>query len=603
MNIVACENHGKVYLKLMDVDTTKKSKKRLVKSLGPLEKYDDGKPDYVKRLRESFRAGDPLIPELKAYVPGAKENKKDMVEYEEGSDDCIQETYLYSHKFLERIFEALDISEVTRTYKNRDGVTYDVYGFIRLLLCGRILSPASKIATVKQNDNYYDGILRGEFDRFDVYDTLSFLDRHKGQYLARVNAAVEKAYPRDGGTVLYDVTNFYFETEEPRGEDDMRQFGVSKERRKQPITQLGLFADGNGIPMGYGLFKGNTLDAATFRDCMKENGTSLPDTRFVLIGDRGMFSYKNVTNVLASGNGYIVSRSILKSKKKEREWMYDPEGYEGEDPERFKHKSRVVEKKVKGEDGKEIVLREKVVVYWSKKEYDRCLKENASFLAFVDEVLDKPHMFRITSQQNKFVKNYLKKNEAVNVKTGEIVNSSDLRLLLDEEKVAALKRDFGYFQIVTSETDMPDEDVIAKYHGLKQIEDAFRVMKGTLDLRPVYVWTPEHISGHVLVCVIALIVIRLIQLRVRDLEEKNSPEKPDPGEKIMWSYGISADRVSAALNRFTVGTVPGDRFIFQNAKKGDLKRILDAYGIKVPRKLQTRASLKKLKTSMDVFGK
>lgn len=118
------------------------------------------------------------------------------------------------------------------------------------------------------------------------------------------------------------------------------------------------------------------------------------------------------------------------------------------------------------------------------------------------------------------------KKEYVNQKTGEIVNSSDMRGFIDFEKVKEYRKEMGYYQIVTSELKTTAVDVIDKYHGLTQIEDQFRVMKGDLETRPVYVRTPEHIDAHLLICLIALIMMRIIQKRIRDM---------DPGKEKMFT--------------------------------------------------------------------
>ena len=145
-----------------------------------------------------------------------------------------------------------------------------------------------------------------------------------------------------------------------------------------------------------------------------------------------------------------------------------------------------------------------------KKFYDKQMHENKSFLEFIDKLEKNPENFRITKSQSSSLRKFLKK-ELINDKTGEILNSKDIKALIDFDKINKYKESFGYYQIVTSELDMDDRKVIDTYHGLSRIEDQFRVMKSDLETRPMYVRTKEHINAHILICLLSLIIIRIIQ--------------------------------------------------------------------------------------------
>ena len=112
------------------------------------------------------------------------------------------------------------------------------------------------------------------------------------------------------------------------------------------------------------------------------------------------------------------------------------------------------------------------------------------------------------------LKKFLKK-DVENIDTGEILDSSKLKAMLDEEKLNSFNSLMGYYKIVTSELNMPDTEVIDKYHGLSQIEDQFRIMKGNLDTRPIFVRTKEHINAHLIICFISLLILRIIQYKIK----------------------------------------------------------------------------------------
>ena len=497
--------------------------------------------------------------------------------------------------------EELGLLNFFSSYKGLTKLEYDVYGFAKLLIFGRLLNPASKCATIRQNDDYYEPILN-DFNPDNVYDTLSFMAANKDRIIRRINTNLVKKAGRSPEVIYYDVTNFYFEIED--ADDDItnedgevlekgkRKLGVSKEERHQPLVQMGLFMDDEGIPIAIESFPGNTLDHLTLRPAMKKTIDDLDFSRFILIADRGICNYVNLLHLLDAGNGYIVSKSLLKSTKKEQEWAYADEGYKIVSPD-FRYKSRIVKRTVKDENGNSRQIEEQVVVYWSRKFEQRSIRENKRFLDFLEKLEKSPGSFRITASQSKSLRRFMKK-EYVNQKTGEIVNSSDMRGFIDFEKVKEYRKEMGYYQIVTSELKTAAVDVIDKYHGLTQIEDQFRVMKGDLETRPVYVRTPEHIDAHLFICLIALIMMRIIQKRIRDM---------DPGKEkdVYWNVGMSGERIQRALNKWKVDALPDDLYRFADVDDPDLALILKAFNIDILPKLYRKAELKSIKTGTKIF--
>ncbi len=609
MYVESFKNNGIPYLRLVRSDrvTNKKglktATKTVVLNIGPLSRFDDGQPNYIDRLKKSFKAGCPLIPALLPYCSNEQPVETYHIPMKEGSPDCFGHPRLFSHLFLEKILEELGLHFFFSSYKGFTKLEYDVYGFAKLLIFGRLLNPASKSATVRQNKDYYEPILDEGFNPDNVYDTLDFIAANKDKIIRRINTNLVKKAGRSPEIIYYDVTNFYFEIEDP--DDDIlddegnviekgqRKMGVCKEERKLPIVQMGLFMDDNGIPIAVESFPGNTLDHLTLRPALKKNIDDLDFHRFILIADRGICNYMNLIHVLDAGNGYIVSKSLLKSTKKEQEWTYCDDDYIKTSDD-FKYKSRIVKRTHKDENGQSRTIEEKVVVYWSRKFQTRCERENKKFLDFLKKLEESPENFRITALQSKSLRKFFKK-DCVNQKTGEVMNSSDIKAFIDFDKVAEYRKSMGYYQIVTSELKMEPLEVIDKYHGLTQIEDQFRVMKGDLDTRPFFVRTPEHVDAHMLICMISLILLRIIQKRII------SSGLIQVDEAAYWSTGLNSERIQKALNKWKVDTLPGDLYRFMDVDDPDLKLILDAFDIKIPAKLYRKAELKSIKTDTKIF--
>ena len=643
MFIDLCENGGKPYLRLVksvrveNKQGKKVSQKMVLMNIGPLSKYDDGKPEYMERLRKSMRAGQPIIPELEEYCDKKGEPERYKFEIYEGEPMCVGHPKVCSQLLIEKIIEEMGLRNVFSTYKGMKKIEYDVYGFAKLLIYGRILEPASKIATVmEQNGRYYSAVLKGH-NPDNVYDTLSFISEHKDQIIRRINTNIQKKMGRRGDIIYYDVTNLidwrelhvtcnecerssravhainhdvhirytYYEIEQPDEdktdeegkvlEKGMRKLGVCKEERKQPIVQMGLFMDERGIPMAIEAFPGNTLDHLTLRPALERNIDGIEMSRYILISDRGICYYPSLLHAVDCGNGYIIAKSLAKSKKAEREWAYSDEGYIADGP-NFKYKSRVIRRTVTDENGEEREIVEKVIAYWSRKYYDKSRAEHKSFLDMLELILESPQNFRVSVKSAKSLRKFLS-GDLVNMQTGEMMNSSDIKALIDPKKVEEFTQGFGYYQLVTSELLMDPKQVIEKYHGLSQIENQFRIMKGDLSTRPLYVRNPDHIVAHLLICMIALLILRIIQIRIVDFFHSNSPSDDTPS----WSIGMPGERIQYALNNWLVDLLPGDRFRFMNIDNGDLKSILDAFGISIPLKLFSRAELKSIKSNINIF--
>ena len=608
MHIEVANNNGTKYLKLARCHrgTNSKGKRTIIKqvvlNIGPLSKYDDGKPGYLDRLRQSFRDGTPLIPALAPYVGGAGA-KTHVIRYRDGDPACEGETKRLAACVLDPVFSALGLDQLLASVKHASKIRYDLQGIVRLLVYGRILEPASKCATMDQNGKYFEPLV-GSSNPDNVYDALTVIDENAEKIFRRMNTCVKRGIGRNPSTVFYDVTNFFFEI----GEDDedevdgdgnvvrpgLRKFGVSKENRRQPIVQIGLFMDDNGIPVSFGMFPGNTLDHHTLRPAMRETVDTFGLGRFILVADRGMYSGTNMCHVTDAGNGYIVSKSLRKSTAAERRWAVSPEGYTVVS-DRFRFKSRTVVRTVTDEKGKRRRMTEKVVVYWSRAFYDRDVFEHRKFLDFIERLRANPAGFRVSAAQSRSLKRFLKK-DVVNSRNGEVLDGTKLVAMIDDDKLNEFSELMGYYQIATSELDMPDREVIGKYHGLTQIEDQFREMKGTLEARPVFVNTREHIHAHLMVCFIALTMMRLIQRKIAASETKT-----DDGGDLKWSYGMPGARLSSALREWQVLRHPDGLYQMINSSGEDIRRVLAALGVSPKPTIYTEGGLAALKSGVKAF--
>ena len=614
MFIECYKNNGTDYLRLVrSVRRPKKSDPSVCSSykvtelnIGPLSRFDDGKPDYVRRLKQSFRDGNPLIPALRPYV------NETAVPKHEGlpADTSLFKTSFAHPRYastilLDRIFQELGLSELFNTIKFSSRIEYPLTDYVRLLVFDRILNPASKIGTMKHNGDYCRPVVGKDDYAYHVYDALDLIYENRDKILKRMNNTIARHISRDTSLLFYDVTNFYFEIGDPDEDvtdDDgnalakgLRKNGVSKEQRKLPIVQMPLFLDNSGIPIAIDVFPGNTLDAQTAIPAYEHTVQKLGfNSRFIFIADRGICTGPIMCELLDEGNGYIISKPLRKADKTLKKWVLNKDDYTIVS-DRFRYKSEIITAKVKDKDGRIRNIRQKAVAYWSKNFYDHDVEEHKSFLEFIDKLKKNPTNFRVTRAQAASLKRFLSE-DVVNGTTGEVLDSRKLIAMIDDRKLEEFTDLMGYYVIVTSETDMNSTEVIDKYHGLSRIENQFEEMKGTLDTRPVYVRNPEHIHAHLLICLIALVMIRLIQ---RAYKEKFPPATDDQRD---WTYGISGERIQTALQKWKAIQVGEDSYWFADLDDPDLSAILQAYDLTIPKKQYSYGEMVRMKKKIDVYG-
>ena len=576
-------------------DGVAKTKKRIVKSIGPLPNFDDGKPDFVKRLKESFKNGTPIIEGLEEL---AKSNPtKDLVTLRFDKrvlEDCCCAPKNIGYFLPDALFDSLGISELLRLEKSRGSLNFDLNGIAKLLVFGRMLSPDSKLGTFESRNGYIFPVTKSE-SVSDVYAALDYLDKKSESIQKRMNLKIRQSVGRNTEVCFYDVTNYYFEIGENDSDelDDnsnvikqgLRKKGVSKEKRGEPIVQMGLFIDDNGIPISYQLFPGNNTDTTTLRPAMKKTIDNMNFGRVVIVADGGLNSGQNIAHILDGGNGYIVSKSTKKSDKNVKAWMLDDADYVWNDNKSFKVKSQIRTRKVTAEDGSVREIKEKLICYWSRKHYERERHENEKFIEYLESVMTFPDKLK---DKQKKIEKFLKKTE-IDKSTGEVVNTKT-ELSIDTDKVREYLDLMGYYTIMTSELDKSDEEIISKYHGLSRIEDSFRITKSDLEGRPVFVRTPEHINAHFLTCFIALTMIRLIQHKILKYQGKttNSTEN--------WESGLSAERIQAALNSWQADPLPGGYYRLTKTSE-ERNLIQSAFGSFSDLRLPMEKDLRALKYS------
>ena len=500
------ERKGGTYLSIVEgYREGGKVKHKTVESLGYvddlMEEYGPDPVAHFKQVRENRNAAK----EAEAQTVTIEIHPRQKIDKRAAARKNIGSAVLLA------VYNALGVEAAVRNATRGSRADYDANAVMRLLVVERILDPGSKKHAWRNKDRYF---FRTEFGLDDAYRALDVLCVCRDRIVSAVNRAVDKMGIRDTACVFYDVTNYYFEVDEPGG---LRQKGMSKEHRKGPIVQMGLLQDSGGIPIGYRLFPGNIPDPCTMLPILEGMKRDYRCQRVVAVGDKGNNCSTNIAALVAGGDGFVYSQSIrgTKSGAETRDWVLSEAGYartcDGEGRVTYKVKSKQGYKTVAVEDpdGKKrkVDVDVKYVAFWSEKYQKRARKERQAAVDKARRLVTDPGAYTAATHFGaaKYVKGM-----KVDAKTGELVEAADV-LEFDEERLAAEEACDGYYCIVTSETDMSDGEIIEAYRGLWKIEESFKVTKSDLETRPVYVSREEHIEAHFLTCYVALCILRIIQ--------------------------------------------------------------------------------------------
>lgn len=562
---------GRIYLSIGEnrrIDG--KTKTRHIESIGYVDELvSEECPDPVayweaevkRRSEEAKSAASPAIVKLSM---SRKIDKKSVGRIEMGA--AIPSAYFHRDLGIWGFFE-------NRRAGRR--FSYDPCRILELLVWNRICDPGSKRAAFAAKERFPR---KCDFTIDDVYRSLDYLAASAGKLVRHMNESLEKARgPRDRTRLYYDVTNYYFEID---GEDEggLRRKGVSKEHRPEAIVQMGLLLDAAGIPMDYELFPGNVNDMSTMLPMMKKAGlrdASNPDgERVVVVADKGLNTSANIAACTLDGNGFVLSQSVRKAAKELKGWVLDEAGYAETESGSFKVKSRIADKAVyvTGEDGKKrkVMVPVKEVAFWSRDFYERARLERAKVIEKSKAAIARGDMSAAVARSSA---KYAKDVPVVKA-TGEAAQHN---WVLDEKRIGEDAAMDGYYCIVTSEQEWTEREIIEAYRGLSRIEESFRVLKSTMDARPVYVWTTPHIEAHFLVCYVALTAMRLMQADV----EKATGRRP------------SAEAVSEALSNMTGHRLDANLYFFDY--RTDLTDDLcSCVGVDLSRQVMTKAQMNKV---------
>lgn len=500
------------YAIIQDITRNGKRTTRVYENIGNFEKL-------------KLRAGDedPLV-WLKNYVAELnKQHKKDSLPViiqknpnkiiEKNIQNCFNVGYL----FLQDIYYKLKLNETCKTISEKYQFKYDLNDILSKLVYSRVIYPASKLKTLELSKRFLE---QPKFDYHHIERSLPVLCENMDFIQSQLYKNSCKYMSRNNKILYYDCTNYYFETDEESG---LRKYGKSKENKPCPIVQMGLFMDGNGIPLAFNIVPGNTNEQVTLKPLEKKIIKDFNTAEFIVCTDAGLASIANRKFNNTNNRKFITTQSVKKLKTFLKEEALDlSKGWRLAGSNKSynilklrtdenlieKHKDKIFYKErwIK-EDG----LEQRLIITYSVKyqEYQRTVRNNQINRA--KRIIEKnPLKLKKVNQNDprRFIKSINVTND------GEIAEKSIYNI--DETIIENEAKYDGLYAVCTNlEDDV--KDIIEANRRRWEIEESFRIMKTDFKSRPVYHSRDEMIKAHFLTCYLALVVYRYLE---KKLDEK-----------------------------------------------------------------------------------
>ncbi len=440
-----------------------------------------------------------------------KENKrKIMVPYSPNKliPKGEQRSFNGGYLFLQKIYHELKLDKICRDIAKKYKFSYDLDSILSRLVYARIIYPSSKLSTYQISSRFME---QPSFDLHQIYRALEIIAKEADFIQASIYANSLAVSKRNTRVLYYDCTNYFFEIEQESG---IKQYGYSKEHRPNPIVQMGLFMDGDGVPLAVYIGKGNTNEQLTLKPLEKKILSDFNCSKFIVCTDAGLASNSNRQFNNQGERAFITTQSVKKLKKHLKEWALSPQGWrlpgdnsiysldmldQEKDLEKTFYKERWIV-----EDG----LEQKLIVSFSLKYQNYQRKIRNAQIERARKVLN-TNLGKLNKVNQNDYKRFIKKTSFTSV--GEVASKAVYEI---DNSVIQREEAFDGFYAVCTNLDGDAAAVLTINKRRWRIEECFRIMKSEFKARPVYLSRDDRITAHFIICFIALVVYRILEKRL-----------------------------------------------------------------------------------------
>ena len=493
-------------------DYTKNGKRstKVVHKIGNLEEvkqiagdidYNIWLKDYVKNYNEEH---------FKKEIIVIKKNNKKII------SKNINSTFNVGYLFLEKLYYQLNINKICEDIQDKYQFHFDLNEILSYLIYARIIYPSSKLQTFKQCQNFIE---QPKFKLHDEYRALSYIAENMDYIQEKLFNNSKKVIERNSKVIYYDCTNYFFEIDE---EDNLRKYGISKEHKPNPIVGMGLFMDGDGLPLSCNIYPGNKNEQETLlpEENKIVNTFKLSDTKIILCTDAGLSSDKIKKFNIENNRAFVITQSLKKLKNEDKiqvfdnsNWrisgdlknIYNLEKINNDEDLREKYYNTIFYKIIPTET--KSVKQDLIVTFCFKYlDYNRNIRNNQ--IEKAKKSIETNNITRKGKNQN----DYRRFVDIINSTTnGEIAGKTSYSInqsIIEEEE----KYD-GYYALTTNLIG-DIKEILKIVKGRWEIEESFRIMKSDFLARPVNLSREDRIKAHFMTCFISLFIYRLLEKKL-----------------------------------------------------------------------------------------
>lgn len=420
-----------------------------------------------------------------------------------------QKLYTGGYLFLQSVYYGLKMDSICRKIKSRYKFEYDLNAILSDLIYTRVLVPSSKSSSLRTAEQFLEP---PTYRLHDVYRALSVLAREMDFIQAEVYKNSFFLGSRNDRILYYDCTNYYFEIEQ---EDGDKKYGKSKEHRPNPIIQMGLFTDGDGLPLAFSLFPGNQNEQKSLKPLETKILQQFGCEKFIYCSDAGLASEDNRAFNHMGQRSFIVTQSIKKLPAEDRTWALSRSGFK-----RLSDDASVDITKLSEDDKDQLYYKDEP--FTTKKLHQRLIITYSPKYAAYQKAVRAEQIARA----EKMVANGTLKKQRKNpndparfvnkIAATEEGEKAKIHYYLDLDKIAEEEMYDGLYAVCTDLLDDDVADILKVSEGRWQIEDCFRTMKTDFEARPVYLTREDRIKAHFLTCFLSLLHFRLLKRSLKD---------------------------------------------------------------------------------------
>ena len=532
-----------------------------VKKLAGNQNYQEWLKDYIKEYNEEH---------CKKEIITIKKNNKKIIA------SNVNNKFNIGYLFLKKIYNELKMNDICKEIENKYQFKFDLNEILSCLVFARIIYPSSKLETFKQCQNFLE---QPTFKLHDEYRSLSYLADNIDFIQEKIFENSKKVIKRNSEVIYYDCTNYFFEIEL---DDEFRKYGINKQHQPKPQVGMGLFMDGDGIPLSFNIYPGNQNEQKTLipEETKIVNNFKMDNTKMILCTDAGLASDEIKKYNIKNNRGFIITQSLKKLKDSEKEKVFDNNDWrlpgdlknvynlnEIRNNEDLKEKyyDKLFYKIISSETKS---VKQDLIVTFSFKYFDYNRNIRNSQIERAKKSIDTNQATRKGKNQNDYRRFII---DIKSTDTGEVAEHSNLSI--DEDLIKKEEQYDGYYALTTNLVG-DIEQILKITKGRWEIEESFRIMKTDFLARPVNLSREDRIKSHFLTCFIALLIYRILE------------------KKLDYKYTTS--EILKTIRNMNVLESKGDGYIPEYIRTNLTDDLHDIFGFRTDYEINTYKDFKKI---------